>query len=486
MKALFNCRHIAIDLSPAWTGSPYLQPICNRPLLEYWLDLCVWLGIQEVLLVAYPGEERVLEALPQGADWGLRIQTAQGNPDDVLPDTLNQHALSLNEDLLILDGPVFPFYNRKQLKPMLSAEPEPVIYTLDQSKMRLDFTALLFPLATLKHLLQGRSESERFQRWTSLPLDRHPQLSFQVMLAQSVRDYYILNLQVLEAHSQFNLKGFEVAPGVFEGIHNEIAQRPALGGPLLTGKYCKLGAGVQLERVILHDQIRLEGQAQLRNCLVWGPVYLGDLTLENCLVLQNQCLDPFSGQISDLVQPYRLKQVLENHEQAQARQYADIQVVSKLLLTRWPLYQLLRWAVPQVLQKYYLNANGEVLIIPYYAYPAAPNALQRLFFSWSLHRVPLLQAVRQGQLALVGTRLLPARSEYLKYMQQLPVYAPGAFSHSEELEPQSLTHWFEELHYCSQHSPEMDEAIWRSSLALAKQRPVHQLEPDPPEPRLQA
>ena len=78
MQALFNCRHVAIDISPAWSGSAYLQPLCNRPLLEYWLDLCVWLGVSEVLLVVYPGEEALLQQLPDGSEWGLKLHTASG------------------------------------------------------------------------------------------------------------------------------------------------------------------------------------------------------------------------------------------------------------------------------------------------------------------------------------------------------------------------------------------------------------------------
>ncbi|MBF2053661.1 MAG: hypothetical protein IGS03_09400 [Candidatus Sericytochromatia bacterium] len=466
MQALFNCRHVAIDFSPAWSGSAYLQPLCNRPLLEYWLDLCVWLGVSEVLLVVYPGEEALLEHVPDGSEWGLKLHTASGQPDDVLPDVLSRHARLLQHNLLVLDGPVFPYYNRQQLSPSLTLEAEPVIYTLDQDKLRLDFTVLLFSARTLQHLQQARNESERFQRWTSLPLDRHAELNFQILLPQSLRDYYILNLQVLNDYQRFQLKGFEVAPGVFEGLHNQIARRPALGGPLITGQACKLGPGVQLERSILHDQVRIEGETRLSNCMVWGPVYLADISLENRLIWHNQCIDPLSGQQEPLSMPWRLKTLLEDTARAQQRQSEHGRLASRLLLRRWPLYQLLKPWLPFELKKYYLNAHGEVLIVPEYQLPESPNPLQRLFFSQKLDRVPFLLAVRRGELALVGTRLLPARQEYLNYIQQLPIYVPGAFSHSEELDPENLTHWMEELHYCSQHSAAMDEAIWRESLNI--------------------
>ncbi|MEZ0371516.1 MAG: hypothetical protein ACAI44_20670, partial [Candidatus Sericytochromatia bacterium] len=392
MKALFNCRATSFNLPTIWQGSPYLLPLCNKPLLEYWLDLCVWLGIREVRVVEYPDTGELQTRLRQGQEWGLNISYAHGHPDDVLPDMLLRNSAFLDQDTLILDGLIFPFYQRRSLKPMPPDSSPLVIYGLDRSQMRLNDTCLLFPAAALQHLLRARSDLERFERWTSLPLDQHPALNFPIVIPQSLPDYYRLSLKILEFNAYFHLKGFEVAPGIFEGINNEIAQRPSLGGPLLTGDLCKLGADVRLYQTVLHDQVRIEGRTTLRNCLVWGPVYIADIELENRLVLQKQCLDPLTGAWESLELPWRLKQRLENHTTRQELLATDAQTATRLLLWRWPLYQLLRWSVPSQLQKYYLNANGETLIVPSYAPPEEPNPLQKQFFSWSLHRVPLLLA----------------------------------------------------------------------------------------------
>lgn len=468
MKALFNCRPAPLDLNPVWQGSAYLQPICNRPLLEYWLDLCIWLGIQEVLMVLYPGEEALQQHLPRGEDWGLRMQTVEGDAEDVLPDILSRQALFLDQDLLVLDGPIFPFYDRRQLCP-LPSQGQTMIYTLDQKALSLNDTVLLFPKAALDELLQARDEQERFQRWTSLPIDRHGQLNFAIVRPQNLQSHLQLNLLVLKEHARFHLKAFEVAPQIFEGLHNEIAQRPALGGPVLTGSYCQLGPGVLLENVILHDQVRIEGHSHLKNCMVWGPVFLGDLELENSLVFRDHLLDATSGQLRPLEQHFRLKQELESHQALQERLQADAQQATRLLLPRLPLYLLLRWFVPSEMERFYLNANGEILILPEYHLPELANSLQRFFFAHSLHRVPRLLAVREQRLLLVGTRLLPARPDFLTYIQNLPIYAPGAFSHTEQLEPDTLEHWMEELSFCSQADEDSKAAILAAALERDKQ-----------------
>lgn len=465
MKALFNCRATSFNLPLIWQGSPYLLPLCNKPLLEYWLDLCVWLGIREVRIVEYPGTGELQTRLRHGQEWGLEITYTHAHPDDVLPDMLLRNSAFLDQDTLVVDGLIFPFYQRKQLQPLPADKGHPVIYCLDRGHLRLNDTCLLFPRAALEHLLRAQNDGERFQRWTSLPLDSHAGLTFPMASPQNLLDYYRLSLKILECHGWFHLKGFEVAPGIFEGINNEIAQRPALGGPLLTGDLCKIGPEVQLQRTVLHDQIRLEGQARLRDCLVWGPVYIADVEISERLILQGQCLNPLSGEWEPLEMPWRLKQRLESESARREQLAADARLATRLLLWRWPMYQLLRWAVPHELEKFYLNANGETLILPVYTQPAEPNELQRLFFRWSLQRVPQLLAVREKRLLLTGTRLLPAEPGQLKYMQQLPIYAPGAFAQTEGLAFHTLTHLMEELHYCSQVDDDLNTAIWQSALA---------------------
>ncbi|MGV3522800.1 MAG: hypothetical protein ACO1RX_01170 [Candidatus Sericytochromatia bacterium] len=468
MKALFHCHSSGFKLPAVWSGSPFLLPICNKPLVEYWLDLCIWLGIQEILVVTYDDNEAIAAHCGDGHDWGLKLHYVSGQNDDELPELLSRHAAFFNQDTLILDGPVFPFYDRKQLKPMLPSPSEALVYRLDSRQIRLNDTCLLFPRVALEKLLEAGDERSRFQHWISLPFDQHPQLNFPVVLPNTLADYSQLNLEVLSHASRFNLKGFEVAPGVFEGIHNDIAQRPSLGGPVITGQLCKLGPEVQLERVVLHDQVRLEGQTQLRNCLVWGPLYLAEVSLENRLIRDGQCIDPETGESTPLEQPWRLKSALEDAATRQTLQAADTRQALRLLSWRWPLYQLLRWCTPSELRKYYLNANGETLVLRACPRPENPNALQRLFFGLSLDKVPLLQAVRAHGLLLVGTRLLPKSHEALRYMRQLPIYAPGAFSHSEGLAFDSLPHLMEELDYCSQVSEARNQSIWQNALAQAR------------------
>lgn len=459
MKALFNCRPTNFSLPSVWQGSAYLLPMANKPLIEYWLDLCVCLGITELMIIEYQENREIHSHLRTGAEWGLQIQYAPAHIDDVLPDILSSQASFLDQDTLVIDGLLFPFYDRHAFKDAQESPSDQIVYCLDRKDLRLNDTCLIFPQAVIQKLVTAQNDADRFQHWTGLSLDQHPKVQFSILTPKSLKDYYLLSLKVLESHQQFYMKGFEVAPGVFEGINNEIEQRPSLCGPTILGQFCQLGPEVRLERTILNDHVRVEGKTHLKDCLVWGPIYLADVQLEKRLIFPGQCLDPLNGQSLSLEIPWRLKQLLEDVESYQVLLNDNSKIVTRLLISRWPLYQLLRWSVPVSLQKYYLNANGESFVVSHYERPSHPNPLQALFFRLGLQYVPLLLMVREQRLLLVGTRLLPTGTEYLRYMQQLPVYAPGVFNSSADLTLGSLEHLMSELHYCSQVDERMNQHI---------------------------
>ncbi len=468
MKAIFNCRPAQLNTSPIpLADSAYLTKLCNKPFIEYWLDMCVWLGIQEIRCIEYESNPALRQFLGTGQDWGLRISSLQGDVSDVIPDLFAKNRDFLDQDLILFDGLIFPFYDRRLLKPF-QPDAQAQIFSLETGNMHLQDSLMLFSQHTLGVLLQARDEQERFERWTTLPLDFYPDLSFQILRPQTLWDYFQLNLQILEQHQRFHLKGFEVAPGVFEGINNEIKERPALGSPLLTGADCQLSSDLKLSSVVLHDHVRIEAPASLARCLVWGPVYLSGVTLQDRIIYHQNLIDPQDGRQTALEQPYLLKQIMEDSQRRQAQNQQDARLVRRLLLTRWPLYQLLRWAVPFSLRKFYLNTHGETLNLPVFEKPESANLFQQLFFDKGLQWVPFLLAVQAQRVLLVGTRLIPAEAQYLKLMQSLPVYAPGVFSHTQHLPLNSQAHWMEELHYASHVTKSWNTQIWEQELLAEK------------------
>lgn len=468
MKAIFNCRPAQLDISPLpLAESAYLTKLCNKPFIEYWLDLCVWLGIQEIRCIHYETNLALQQFLSSGQEWGLQISCLPGDANDVIPDIFAKNRDFLDQDLILFDGLIFPFYDRRHLKPF-QASAQTQILSLEAGDVRLQDSLMLFSQQTLSILLQARDEQERFERWTSLPLDLFNDLSFQVFRPQSLWDYFQLNLQILNQHEHFHLKGFEVAPGVFEGLNNDISERPALGGPLLTGTECQLSSNLNLSQVVLHDQVRIEAPASLERCLVWGPVYLSGVNLQNQIIYHQNLIDPRQGQQTPLEQPYLLKQIMDDPQARGVRYQEDAKLARRLLFSRWPLYLLSRWAVPFKLSKFYLNPHGETLNLPVFQRPEAPNFLQSLFFKRGLQWVPFLMAVREQRLLLVGTRLIPAEAQYLNLMQSLPVYAPGVFAFTQHLPLNSQAHWMQELHYASHVHSAWNTQIWEQELLAGK------------------
>ncbi len=458
VKALFNCRTLNPQFSPLWEESPYLLPVCNKPLFEYWLDLCVWLNIKEALVVEYDALNLAPYTNRQD-EWGLQLTVVPGDESEVLTDLLLRFQHFLQDDLLFVDGMMFPMYDRKGIAPVRLKQEDTLIYNVETGHFGFEETALMFPRQTLKNLVGPMDENTRFQQWTHVQREQHPDLHFAMARPRNLLEFMQLSLKVLHQHSHFNLKGFEVAPGIFEGLNNDITARPHLKGPLLTGNSCRISAEADLEHVILGNQVRLEGQTQLKQCLVYGPVYLGNAQLKNTLIWEGQSLNPMTGEQKPLPLQYQLKQCLEDPEQREALYGQETEDLKVLMRWRKPLFQLLQWHVPFQLKKFYINAMGEILTLPVYEMPEKPTPLHRLFFRWGLQWVPFLQAVLEQRLLLVGTRLLPAEQEQLTYIRRLPIYAPGVFSHSPELNTESLTHWMEELHFCSLFTLDMRRQV---------------------------
>ena len=91
MKAVFYTAD-ALSWAKDLGDTPWpLLPVANRPLLDYWLEICVEAGIRQVQVILGEGAERVEGYAGSGMRWGLDIQysfaRASEQPLDYLKST---------------------------------------------------------------------------------------------------------------------------------------------------------------------------------------------------------------------------------------------------------------------------------------------------------------------------------------------------------------------------------------------------------------
>lgn len=459
MKGLLNCRRPHPHLDQNLPVSIWLAPFCDKPLLEFYLDLFVYLEVPEVLLVIEPGQEALMRHYSTGSAWGLRLHYAEGVPGEVLPETLERLKAQLHDDLLIIDGPLFPFYHRQHLKPLRVPAEGSVIYSLNQRHLSLTDNIFLIPQAQLALLLAENC----FDTWVKMPLDHHPEIRFPVVPIDSLSAYLQLNLEVLQHGDGFDLPMPAEAPGFWKGRQVQIASGARLTPPLWLGTATEVGPEVELEHSLLLGPVRLEN-TQLRECLVLGPSYLHGVSLTHRIIWGHRSYHPTTGQWEKLEPLWNWKALLEAPMARQEKQVRESQWVQRFLRWRRPLFALLAGFVHSSHQRWLCNQSGEILSLPVYRKRKRPTWLEQLFFAWQLQWVPWLEAVEKGQLWLVGNQLQEDSPAARLLIQRLPVYAPGVFSYAGWRGRTGDLAWLDELHYCQAASPDFDRQILAACL----------------------
>jgi len=99
------------DLFP--TRHPLLAPVCNKPLLSYWVDFAIHGGSREIRLVSDGSLKEVESWFGDGIPWGVNMSYAPIRATDELEDVLKKNnRFVANTRLLIMQGFFFPHYNK--------------------------------------------------------------------------------------------------------------------------------------------------------------------------------------------------------------------------------------------------------------------------------------------------------------------------------------------------------------------------------------
>lgn len=101
--------------------------------------------------------------------------------------------------------------------------------------------------------------------------------------------YLAVHADVLSRRVEVDLPGFELAPGVWVGEGAEVDPEAVLRGPVFVGSYAKVEAGAELrEYTVLGSNVVVKGGAFLDRAVVHDNVYIGPQTnLRACVVGRN-------------------------------------------------------------------------------------------------------------------------------------------------------------------------------------------------------
>jgi len=428
MKAILHTG-ISLDWVPDPDRRPWgLLPVGNRPVLEYWLEACVSLGIRGVRIVLGEGADLIEAYAGEGEKWGLQITYSFQVPGEA-PDAFPRRSPEQwrGDGLLFLCAPAFP----------LRSETPPRLPDHATSVWKLNDNPVGF-------LTTDPAALDAFLNSKSPPLSSAPDCGIQASSLDTAKDYFDLNMRMVDGEIRNYLApGYSLKEDSCVGFNVVIPPSTRLQPPLMIGNNCRfqpltvLGPGA-----VIGNQVVVDSQTELSSCVVLDGTYLGkNLEFQGKILAGRHLIDPESGVVLELEDPLLLGQVgavdvLRENLRALAGKVPAL----LLFLAQAPFFLfgclLLRLGGGGAFtNKQVLDRRGHPLRIP--AFSGKPgHPLAALFQALSLDRWPLIPFAIFGPLALCGHLPLPAEeSDSLR--RSLPRLVPGVYA-DELLLPQPV------------------------------------------------
>lgn len=421
-----------IGAARTWTralgSAPWpLVPLGNRPLLEYWLEWSVDLGVSEVRLVLGDGAEQVEAYAGDGRRWGLRISYSFLRDDRPPLAFLRRTPALWRDGLLFLSGPLFP----RRL-----AASGPVPPAADGFYLHAgpdgSLCVLCRDAAAVDRLLGGVPDPARTRPFQELGLELAP--------VESTRNFFQLNMQLAEGEiSRYLAPGYGAADGSCVGYNVIIPPSAEVAPSVILGNDCRIGPLASVgPGTVIGNHVVIDRQADLRRCVVLDGTYVGRrVELRDKIAAGGRLIDPEDGVVLDLQDTWLLAGVPPAIPLPDAVRSAVGWTLALLLLCLQlapfvVLYPLLRLCgLGRLASRAVHGRRGGVQRLSVFqpSVRAHEPFLVRLFYALGLDLAPRLAGAVCGRWWLCGQEPLRAPEENALREEQT-AYFPGVLSYA--------------------------------------------------------
>lgn len=441
MKCLINCK---ADHA-AWTRKyfsdipAYMLGIATKPLLEFYVEFCALVGIQDVRLIMEDPDTRIENYFGDGAQWNLRISYGTSRPAESLNSILERNRLLVSDDdLLVINGFLFVFYDKNMTEYDFLASGK------DFSLLGQDGCGLF----SISHGSVHKAFSEvDFEQYAGKDIEIKP--------LNNVKDLFDLNMTMVHgAAARFIMPSYNNEEGMYIGQNVEIQQDCDIEKPVIFGKniqlkrYSNIGAGS-----IIGDNTLVDSNTVIGNSVVYSNTYIGtDLEIRDKIIYKKRIIDPESGEVLDTVDNFLLSEI-------DARFFREfwlttLHAVGALILMILMLgpYIIFR-PFTRVVGRYkdfFRDQHGGAVLKLKVHHRSSRRMLQKIFFKFSLDKIRRLGYVVIGRMYLVGNYPLEATEDNRSLLHEMPSYRPAVFSYSEMMghENDDFQSRIDELYYC--------------------------------------
>jgi polysaccharide biosynthesis/export protein len=283
--------------APAWP----LLPAGNRPLLEYWIELCVEWGIDSVRLLLGDGADAVEAYAGDGERWGIALEYGFLKDDRPAAEYLRRAPERWAGGLLFVGGALFP---RR-----LTETPHAAAAGGAPRARRGDDGRVLCVLSGPGPALEtfcARGE------WPDEETASFEDLGLRIEPLRSLNDYYQLNMSLVRGEmARYLTPGYYAADGSHIGYNAILPASATVRAPLIIGNDCRLAplANVGPE-VVVGSRVVIDGPSDVIRSVVLDGTYIGrGVEIDGKIVAGRRLVDPESGAAADISDPWILAEL---------------------------------------------------------------------------------------------------------------------------------------------------------------------------------
>ena len=442
MKAVLHvgaARHWTQALGPVpWP----LVPLGNRPLLEYWFELSVDLGVTDVHLILGDGAEQIEVYAGDGSQWGLHIQYGflreEHSPLSFLERDRGQWA----SGLLFVSGPLFP---RRLAKAALTPPATDGLYLHPGASGSVcavcpDATALAVLLKSGGSGGPALPVQYAYAEAQMRPGRSFHEIGFELVPVESTQDFFAINMQLAGGEiSRYLAPGYGAADGSLVGYNVIIPPSVEVAPSVIIGNDCRVAALASVGPcAVIGDHVVIDRQAQLTRCVVLAGTYVGcQVELREKIVSACRLIDPEDGEFLDLEDTWLLAGIQPTASPVDIFRAVAGWVLALLLVC----VELMPFALFYGWLRMFNRGRLKIQSVygrrhqvqPMRVFCSSPDAREsmgvRVFYALGLDLTPRLWGVVCGQWWLCGHEPLRAPQENALRVE-LTAYFPAVFSYA--------------------------------------------------------
>jgi acetyltransferase-like isoleucine patch superfamily enzyme len=404
--------------------NPYFLKYLNKPLLEYYIDFCVLLGIGDVRLINHETVSDLEEYFENGTQWGISLSYGFAKLEDSLQQVLSKNRKFCEDGIFIIYGYQFIRYD-------INSESYHFFSGTDPRSIS-EVNCYLYYLPETRDI--------RSIDFGEIPVYADSELGIEYI--HSIRQYYELNMELIShLRKNYVLPGYNNEDGAYLGKNIIDKKSTKYNKPIVLGNNVQIQMNTLIgPNVILGNNVIIDHSTQIADSIIYDRSYIGsELEIEKKIVYKKRLIDPISEEVMQIVDSFLVSDIQNNLvENSLLRVFYGFFAFILIILITVPyllmFFLCFLFGMKMSSRRYFMDKNGKVGTFPAFKLKGY-NFFKRFFFRFSLDLYPMYYEVLKGKVSLVGNYPITQGAEGVKLLIDLPAYFPGVYNY-----PGSLLH----------------------------------------------